>query len=231
MPFIPINKFLLIKSKKGGKDFYKILNNNIDKPTSQPKWENTYNIEQETCKVIYVSPFTLPKSTKLQWFQVRINHRILPTRKLLHKMKYVQNSTCNSCGKEETISHLLWTCPESQSLIKKLTTCSCLINKNVNLSFIEESFSFNIGNTYTTADLYLFIIIKLYIYAMKRLISIYHLLHFSEKVSIYTAWNSTQQQEKTVSTNESKNGLNTDIIYCQFIECSQNFPDNTNIIP
>ena len=197
MPFIPINKFLLIKSKKDGKDFYKILNNNIDKPTSQPKWENTYNIEQEICKDIYVSPFTLPKSTKLQWFQVHINHRILPTRKLLHKMKYVQNSTCNSCGKEETISHLLWTCPESQSLIKQLT--SCLINKNVNLSFIEESFSFNIGNTYTTADLYLFIIIKLYIYAMKRLNQ--PLLHFSEKLSIYTALNSTQQQEKTVSTN------------------------------
>ena len=47
MPFIPINIFLLIKSKKGGKDFYNILNNNNDKPTSQPKWENTYNIEQD----------------------------------------------------------------------------------------------------------------------------------------------------------------------------------------
>ena len=167
MPFIPINIFLLIKSKKGGKDFYSILNNNNDKPTSQPKWENTYNIEQETWKDIYVSPFNLPIGTKLQWFQVRINHRVLPTRKLLHKMKYVQNSTCNYCGEEETISHLLWTCPESQSLIRQLT--NCLINKNVNLSFIEESFIFNIGNTYTTADLQLFIIIKHYMYATKCL--------------------------------------------------------------
>ena len=72
MPFISINIFLLIKSKKGGKDFYNILNNNIDKPTSQSKWENTYNIEQETWKDIYVSPFNLPIGTKLQWFQVRI---------------------------------------------------------------------------------------------------------------------------------------------------------------
>ena len=162
-----LNIFLLIKSKKGGKDFYNILNNNNDKPTSQPKWENTYNIEQETWKDIYVSPFNLPIGTKLQWFQVRINHRVLPTRKLLHKMKYVQNSTCNYCGEEETISHLLWTCPESQSLIRQLT--NCLINKNVNLSFIEESFIFNIGNTYTTADLQLFIIIKHYMYATKCL--------------------------------------------------------------
>ena len=72
-------------------------------------------------------------------------------------MKYVQNSTCNYCGEKETISHLLWTCPESQSLIRQLT--NCLINKNVNLSFIEELFIFNIGNTYTSADLLLFIII------------------------------------------------------------------------
>ena len=32
LPFIPINIFLLIKSKKGGKDFYTILIRNNDKP-------------------------------------------------------------------------------------------------------------------------------------------------------------------------------------------------------
>ena len=82
MPFIPLNIFFLIKSKKGGKDFYIILNRNNDKPTSQLKWENIYNIEQETWKVIYSSPFSLSIGTKLQWFQTRINHRILPTKNI-----------------------------------------------------------------------------------------------------------------------------------------------------
>ena len=196
MPFIPINIFLLIKSKKGGKDFYNVLNNNNDKPSSQPKWENTYNIEQETWKDIYASPFNLPIGTKLQWFQTQINHRILPTRKLLHKMKYVQNPTCNSCGEEETISHLLWTCPESQSIIRQLIRC--LQNSNDNHVFVEELFIFNIGNTYTTSDLQLFIIINTIYMQQRVLTSLYHLLHFLEKLSIYMALNKTQQRKKTV---------------------------------
>ena len=38
MPLLPANIHLLIKSKKGGNDFYTILNQNLDKPTSQHKW-------------------------------------------------------------------------------------------------------------------------------------------------------------------------------------------------
>ena len=72
MQFIPTNISLLIKSKKGGKDFYDALNRNDDKPSSQHKWENTYNIEQETWKDIYSSPFKSSLGTKLQWFQTRI---------------------------------------------------------------------------------------------------------------------------------------------------------------
>ena len=44
-----------------------------------------------------------------------------------------------------------------------------LLNKNVNLTFVEELFIFNIGNTYSSADLHIFIIVKYYIYATKRL--------------------------------------------------------------
>ena len=69
-----------IKSKKGGKDFYTILNQNLEKPTSQHKWNNIYNIEEETWKAIYSFPFKLSLGTKMQWFQTRINHRILPTK-------------------------------------------------------------------------------------------------------------------------------------------------------
>ena len=90
--------------KKGVKDFYDSLNRNDDKPSSQHKWENAYNIEQETWKDIYSSPFKSILGTKLQWFQTRINHRILPTRKLLYIMKYVQSPNCTFCGEEETIS-------------------------------------------------------------------------------------------------------------------------------
>ena len=49
-PLLPASIHLLIKSKKGGKDFYTILNQNLVKPTSQYKWNHVYNIEEKTGK-------------------------------------------------------------------------------------------------------------------------------------------------------------------------------------
>ena len=95
------------------------------------------------------------------------NHRILLTRKLLYIMKYVQSPNCTFCGEEETISHMLCTCPESQSIIRQVIRY--LREKNIDLTFIEELFIFNIGNTYSTAELQICIIIKHYIYTTKRL--------------------------------------------------------------
>ena len=104
MPLLPANIHRLNKSKKGGKDFYTILNQNLDKPTSQHKWNNVYNIEEETWKAIYSFLFKL-LGTKMQWFQTRINHRILPTKKYLYNMKYVPSPRCSFYQEEETINH------------------------------------------------------------------------------------------------------------------------------
>ena len=165
-PIIPNTIALFTKSKKGGKIFYIILNKNEEKPTSQSKWENIYNIEDDTWNTIYCSPFRLNIGTKLQWFQTKINHRILPTRKFLHTIKYIQNPNCHFCNQEETISHMLWSCQETQSLIRDFSRW--LRIKNINLTFTEELFIFNIGNTYSTADLHIFIIMKNYIFISKR---------------------------------------------------------------
>ena len=64
----PVNVTHITKSRKGGKYVYTILNRNEDKPTLQA------NIEEETSKTIYYSPFQLFIGTKLQWFQIIINH-------------------------------------------------------------------------------------------------------------------------------------------------------------
>ena len=146
MPLLPANIHLLIKSKKGGNDFYTILNQNLDKPTYQHKWNNVYNIEEENWKAIYSSPFKLSLGTKMQWFQTRINHRILPTKKYLYNMKYVPSPRCSFCQEEETINHMLWQCQESQNLLRDFKIW--LNNNNINLRFLEELFIFNIGSIY-----------------------------------------------------------------------------------
>ena len=144
-----------------------ILNRNNDKATPQLKWENIYSIEQETWKIIYSSPFNLSLGTKLQWYQTRINHRILPSINHLYTIKYVQSPICNFCQEEETLSHMFWECQESQSVIRQFI--GCLNNKNINLTFVEELFIFKIGNAYSAADLHIFIIRKHYSYTAKRL--------------------------------------------------------------
>ena len=82
-------------------------------------------------------------------------------------MKYVQSPNCNFCQEDETISHMFWKCQESQAVIRQFI--GCFNNKNINLTFIEELFVFNIGNSYSAADLQIFITMKHYIYTAKRL--------------------------------------------------------------
>ena len=83
---------------------------------------------------------------------------------------------------------------------------------------------------YTTADLQLFIIIKHYIYATKRLNQPLSLIALLRKIKYL---HSLEQHTATVklSINLTKIGLNTEIFYCHYIECSQNVPDNINVIP
>ena len=85
-PSLPYTTNIYLKSIKGCKDFYNILNNNEEKTTSKIKWDQIYNFSNETWEDIYlhVAPFKYKFSSSLQWFQIRTIHRILPTKKYLH---------------------------------------------------------------------------------------------------------------------------------------------------
>ena len=82
-PVRPTVISLFFKNNKGCSDFYNILNKNNDVPTSKSKLDSTYNIEDETWNEIYKFPFDIQISTLLQWFQYRINHRLLSTKQYL----------------------------------------------------------------------------------------------------------------------------------------------------
>jgi hypothetical protein len=80
----------LVKSQKGSKYMYHILNSNSIKLNCEEKWTEALNvilIRKET----YSLPFITTKSSKLQWFQYRIIHRILGTNSLLYKINKKPN--------------------------------------------------------------------------------------------------------------------------------------------
>ena len=101
-------------------------------------------------------------SSNLQWFQTRINHRILATRRFLHKIKIKDNSHCLYCKQEETLTHMLWSCPETQTIINELKRL--LFNNENDFNIDEKTFIFNINNKYTWVQLYLLLEIKYYIF-------------------------------------------------------------------
>ena len=166
-PIIPHYLLIYLKSRKGSKDFYHILNKNTEKPTSQIKWERLYDIESNTWKEIYMSPFTNKYSTSIQWFQYRINHRILPTKKYLFNINAIESPKCLFCHQEENITHMLWSCPETQTLLIQFK--NWINTKGIKVSYIEELFVFNIGKNYSKVQLLLFMEIKYYIFTSKRL--------------------------------------------------------------
>ena len=79
-------------------------------------------------------------------------------------MKYVPSPRCSFCQEEETINHILWQCQESHNLIRDFKRW--LNNNNINRTFVEKLF---ILNNRETAELHIFVIVKYYIYAAKRI--------------------------------------------------------------
>ena len=64
--------------------------------------------ELDKINEIHSLSFRMTKETKLSIFSV---HNILPRRVLLYKMKITDSDLCLNCGSQETLQHLLVSCP------------------------------------------------------------------------------------------------------------------------
>ena len=108
---IPFNVKTLLKSNKGCRDMYKILNENEIIPKSQIKWNGIFETENLDWCQIYKIPAKSCRNTKLHWFQYRLLHRILATNDLLLKCGITEDSLCTFCKRvPEKIEHLFWYC-------------------------------------------------------------------------------------------------------------------------
>ena len=150
-PVIPHIVSTLLKHKKGSQNIYTVLNQNKDEPTGKIKWNQKYNIEEKSWQHIFQAPFEIAKCTKLRWFQTTINHRIYTTNKLLFQMNLITSPNCSFCGNtDETIDHLFWKCPKTQSFIRDMK--SRFQENSIMLPLDEETFilgnfSPNVSNT------------------------------------------------------------------------------------
>ena len=97
------------KIYSGNKDVKETIDNDNNPPTATLKWDTFFPDLNWT--VIFIKCFKTTIDTQMQWFQARILHRILPTRKYLNTCKIANSSICLQCNDQvETLCHLFWEC-------------------------------------------------------------------------------------------------------------------------
>ena len=167
-PYVPFYLKIILKSAKGIKNIYSLLNDNYGKPVKIEKWNDELNltIDEMTWKDIYKTCFTSIRDNYLIWFQYRVINRILGTRELLFKMKITDSSLCNLCNStEETLVHLFCNCRIVKTLWDNLTSWiehkinyTLTINKNtILLGFLIKNNHYKPVNAILTiAKAYIF---------------------------------------------------------------------------
>lgn len=143
-PLVPSVLMVFLKSPKGTKDMYCILNKNDSIPSVCTKWNVILDVDEHDMKNVFKMPFIVTKNTKLQWLQYRINHRIIATNKFLHMIKKVDNPNCSFCNNEiETIEHLFWNCEFVQILLEQLD--DWFLTNGISIPFTKQNML--LGNT------------------------------------------------------------------------------------
>lgn len=108
------NKKLNIMSLKC-RDFYWLLINRMKHiPTCKIKWlEHFHKLEQVDYDIwerIFKLAFSVTRETKIQSFQYRIIHRIIPCNKWLFNIKIRNSDQCNYCSETDDLKHFFIHC-------------------------------------------------------------------------------------------------------------------------
>lgn len=167
-PVLPFPVQVYLKSQKGTQDMYKILNENKDPPSGKISWGKKYNFDEEEWKKIFREPFIITKDYTIQWFQTRINHKILATNTFLYKIKLTNNPKCTFCSQvDETIEHLFWECEYVNKFL--MDVISWIGQQNLNVTLNEKSFLFSLYNDKEINNVHKLVLMetKYYIYYSK----------------------------------------------------------------
>jgi hypothetical protein len=160
---------MLLKSKTGSKDMYKLLNYEAVTPTSQIRYRNQgFAFNSKEWEKYYIVPFICVKDTTLIWFQYRIIHQILTTNTFLYKIKYIETNECTFCkNSPETLAHLFYNCNKVKDMWHAVANW-VLNKKGIHMKLNKTVILF--GLTDKTKDVFLnwlLINIKYYIYKTK----------------------------------------------------------------
>ena len=104
------------------KTIYNILIKRIaTTPTALHRWIDEFPFLSDTDFARFFQlPNLVATDTKMQVFQFKILHRIIPCKLNLKRWGISEHDVCNTCGIIETIEHLFFYCNDAQNLWKRI---------------------------------------------------------------------------------------------------------------
>ena len=120
---VQINDKLVPVDRLSCKFYYWLLiYKKLRKPQCTIKWAEHFplfkNVENSIWERIYEMPYKVTRETKLQSFQFRIIHRIIPCNKWLYNISIKSTSKCNFCNEEDDLLHYFLYCPVTKQFWK-----------------------------------------------------------------------------------------------------------------
>jgi len=188
-PIMPTNLKVLLKSKKGSKDIYKIFNKQKLNGTYKLKWERDLELSfsESDWKAIFKVCFKTVQDNALVWLQYKVIHRILGTNKYLNLIGISTSSTCRLCkSAEESLLHLFVYCLKSRMMWQCIS--QLIMNLvHVNLEFTQQNIIMgyiNFDNVFLPINT-IILVTKYYIFScayLNRQLNVHILLKKIKKV-------------------------------------------------
>ena len=89
------------------------------------------------------------KESKLRWFQIRINNRIVATRVMLADMGNSNDTACTFCNESlVSVHHVFWECPHTGrfggSFSTSLRACKHTVNTSLSIPLVLFGYDKNV---------------------------------------------------------------------------------------
>ena len=156
-------------TKLKSKEIYNtFVSDKWERPTALSKWEHSYCIDEDW-STVFALPYSCTRDTRLQAFQFRIIHRILPCRKWLHTLTVVDSDLCIICSDVDDIEHFLFSCPTTKMFwdhLEKWWNRLQLCNVSLTLKHIVFGIYYDLS--YFAEINFIILLAKHYIYIRKH---------------------------------------------------------------
>ena len=164
------NNKLCLESINSQMVYWHFINKIKKAPTAIDAWISEFIFLNDSDFGNYFEmPYKIVRDTKMQTFQYKILHNLIPCRAKLYIWKISDNSNCAACGEHDSQNHFFFDCPVSKVFLEHVSRwISNNIDIQMPLSKVDVLFGIVSNNQPTFYLNFILLYAKYYIYNCKR---------------------------------------------------------------